>query len=1327
MKTLPYLLFILSQIIVFFVSSDLLAQNQTARQTDLGNIWYWEYLPPGYNTNTDSYPLLVFLHGIGERGPADGSQLNRVLRNGPPDQIRDGNDFPFIVVSPQLVDFRGNWRPQDVDRVIEHAKNVYRVDENRIYLTGLSLGGGGVWGYLQNFPQKIAAAAPIAGSGNTPSLACVIADENIPIWVFHGDNDRTINRNISIRMVNAINACDPPIDPQVRLTLYPGVGHNSWDRAYRLDNSLHDPNLYEWLEMQSMSAISVDAGSDQTVILPQNTIGITGNASSSGAITSYLWEKVSGPTATLVNENTSILTLNSLIEGIYIFRLTVEDDGGGSASDEVQITVLASNQPPNASAGPDRQIKLPTNSLSLSGSGSDPDGTITSYQWSQILGGSANLSGDNTPNLNLSNLEVGSYTFELVVFDDDGASASDEVIVTVLEADNLAPSADAGVDQQINLPTNSVNLIGSGSDSDGSVDNYLWEKTSGPTATLTNTDLPTLSVSNMVQGVYTFSLTVTDNDGDSDSDEVQVTVVAANQSPNVDAGPDRQIKLPTNSLSLSGTGSDPDGTVASYQWSQVLGGNADLSGANTPNLALSNLEVGSYTFELVVFDNDGASASDEVIVTVLEADNLAPSADAGVDQQINLPTNSINLIGSGSDSDGSVDNYLWEKTSGPTATLINTDLPTLSVSNMVQGVYTFSLTVTDNDGDSDSDEVRVTVVAANQSPAADAGPNVFITLPTSSTTLIGSGSDPDGIISNFLWEQLNGPVISSISNPNLSTTTITNLTTEGVYLFNLIVTDNDGATNNDEVTVTVGPQPNVPPVVSAGDDIFISLPTNNVTINGTANDPDGSIVSFNWVKLSGPTSTLSNENTSMLTASNLVAGSYTFELRVVDNLGAESSDQVLITVSPEEVNESPTANAGSDISITLPVNSTTLAGSGIDPDGTIVSFDWDQIFGPTPATLSQENTENLVVNDLVEGTYRFEFTVTDDDGAIDTDVSQVTVNAANIPPNVNAGVNRVLTLPTSSIILNGIASDIDGSISLIFWEQINGPNIATLSDDNTLNLSVSGLIAGVYTFRLNASDNTGAISADEVNVTVNEPANQSPIVNAGPDLSVTLPNNSINISGTANDSDGSIVTILWEQNDGPSIATLINEDNLTLTANDLTEGEYIFRISVFDDDGATDFDDVRVVVNPEAINEFPTVNAGPNRTIVLPTNSIIINSTASDPDGTIESFLWSKSGGPPSTLSNINTASLTVSNMVEGNYSFRIRVTDDEGGQAEDEVIVTVQPQMVNQSPVTNAGDDISITLPTNSVTIFGAASDPDGSIASYLWEQTAGPAATLL
>jgi len=216
---------------------------------------YYLYLPSAYKGGEHQYPLLVFLHGSGEKGNSESNPaiLDRVLKNGPPKLIQKNQwspQYPMIVVSPQC--HEGGWNAGKIYDFIQYISHIYRVNESRIYLTGLSMGGFGTFNYLQTYGDSagIAAAVPICGGGN-PGKAGNLT--YTPLWIFHGDADNTVNVNQSIRMYDAIVAEEPPVLP--RLTIYNGVGHNSWTRTYDesgigTGNEKYDSyniSVYDWL------------------------------------------------------------------------------------------------------------------------------------------------------------------------------------------------------------------------------------------------------------------------------------------------------------------------------------------------------------------------------------------------------------------------------------------------------------------------------------------------------------------------------------------------------------------------------------------------------------------------------------------------------------------------------------------------------------------------------------------------------------------------------------------------------------------------------------------------------------------------------------------------------------------------------------------------------------------------------------------------------------------------------------------------------------------------------------------------------------------------
>ena len=983
---------------------------------------------------------------------------------------------------------------------------------------------------------------------------------------------------------------------------------------------------------------------------------------------------------------------------------------------------------PTSDAGADINITLPTNTVIINGSGTSETGVL-GYAWTKKSGGNATLVNATSAILTVQDLEEGVYVFELEVIDANG-SAFDEVTVTVFPLGfNHIPVASAGADQTITLPLNAITLNGSGSDEDGTIVTYEWIQLSGPSpATMANADQASVNLTDLVEGLYEFQLTVTDDQSATASATAKVTVnpQAANQLPTVNAGPNKTIYLPVNQITITATASDPDGTIVTILWEKRTGPAATLQNTDKLTFTATDLVQGSYVFRITVTDDRGGSKFDEVTVQVLQA-NQSPTANAGADQTITLPTSSIVLHGQGNDPDGSIASYAWTKVSGGAGTLNNGNTADLTVTNMVQGVYVFGLTVTDNNGATGYDEVKVTVNAApvNNPPVVSAGPDRNITLPTSTLTLNGTATDPDTPLT-YAWTQKSGPA-ATMSTQNTLNLGLSNLVA-GSYTFNLKATDSKGASANDDAIVTVLPNTvNQPPVANAGVNKFITLTiTNSTTLTGIGADPDGTIASVEWTKVTGPSVTMGGTDTNTLTLNNLVEGEYVFQFTVTDNLGAIGSDQVTVSVGASNV--PPTVNAGGDQTITLPTDFITLSATASDPDGTIAQYAWTHLSGPTP-TENGANTANLELTGMVGGTYRYEVEVTDNSGAKATD--QVTVfvqTSSNKFPIVTVEGDKSVFLPTNTVILTGTAQDVDGTILSTVWTHESGPAVPTMLNETTETLTALNLVEGVHVFRLTAQDDDGDQAYDEVTVTVFSAAtNQAPIANGGGNKILQLPTNTITLIGTGTDSDGTITTYKWTKVSGPSTGSLVTPNSSSLKLNGLIEGVYTLMLTVTDNDGAQATALVTVTVIPASVNQNPLANAGQNQTIILPTDNTHLVGSGFDPDGTIQTYAWSKVNGPAAgTITSPSAQLTTLTGLLEGVYTFRLTVTDNNGATGFDDVVVNVTTSAANKIPTASAGGNQSIFLPTTTTNLFGSGSDADGSITAYTWKKINGGTVTM-
>jgi predicted peptidase len=200
-------------------------------------IRYLLALPADYDKQPDQkWPLVLFLHGSGERG----DDIEKVKVHGPPKLVSAGKDFPFVLVSPQC-ESGNRWNPQELAKLVEHVANTYRIDRQRLYVTGLSMGGSGTWSLVTEFPGMFAAAIPICGRGD---LTAAEKLKHTPTWIFIGAKDRAE----TVQNCEAMAAELKKAGGDVQLKVYPDLPHDCWTVTYE------NPEVYAWLLKQRLPA-----------------------------------------------------------------------------------------------------------------------------------------------------------------------------------------------------------------------------------------------------------------------------------------------------------------------------------------------------------------------------------------------------------------------------------------------------------------------------------------------------------------------------------------------------------------------------------------------------------------------------------------------------------------------------------------------------------------------------------------------------------------------------------------------------------------------------------------------------------------------------------------------------------------------------------------------------------------------------------------------------------------------------------------------------------------------------------------------------------------
>jgi hypothetical protein len=536
------------------------------------------------------------------------------------------------------------------------------------------------------------------------------------------------------------------------------------------------------------------------------------------------------------------------------------------------------------------------------------------------------------------------------------------------------------------------------------------------------------------------------------------------------------------------------------------------------------------------------------------------------------------------------------------------------------------------------------------------------------------------------------------------------------------------------------PPPNQPPTVNAGADQTITLP-NTAQLTGTVSDdglPSPGTLTYTWSKISGREESenvvvFSDPHSLITTVTFPASDVYVLRLTVSDG-ALTSSDDVTVTVNPAP---NGTGLLGQYYNDPTPANHfTTLILSRIDP---VINFDWgfsppgaamqNDIFtvrwtGKVQAVVSgahvfttaaddgvrlwingqlvidnwedqAETTRDSAPITLVAGQFydvRMEFYDNTEDAVarlfwsypgqtrMVIPQSQLHPPGTNQPPTVNAGADRTITMPGTT--LTGLASD-DGlpppGVLTTTWSRVSGPGTVTFGNANGLSTTASFSTSGTYVLRLTASD-SALTRTDDVTITVNPapPVNQPPTVNAGADQTITLPA-AASVAGTASD-DGApnppaALTTTWSLVTGSGTVTFGNANALSTTASFSTNGTYVLRLTA-SDSALTRTDDVTITVNPASpMNQPPTVNAGTDQTITLPAGAGL-SGTATD-DGlpnppAVLSTTWSRVSGPGTvTFGNANALSTTASFSTNGTYVLRLTASDSALTRTDD-VTITV-------------------------------------------------------
>jgi RHS repeat-associated protein len=597
----------------------------------------------------------------------------------------------------------------------------------------------------------------------------------------------------------------------------------------------------------------------------------------------------------------------------------------------------------------------------------------------------------------------------------------------------------------------------------------------------------------------------------------------------------------------------------------------------------------------------------------------------------------------------------------------------------------------------------------NQAPVVNAGADQTVNLPAP-ISLQGSATD-DGLPSNTLnvtWSRVSGPGNVTFTTPSSLFTSAT-FSAAGVYVLRL--TANDLVlTSTDEVQITVNPVPtNHGPTANAGPDQSAAIkgnlivnPGNDLPLlngeipgwieeQGTSWSKGNSSIpglpdphrgnSFFWVGTEGGYAELRQDIDVSAYAAGIATGTQQFEIQAYIRQVIECFIPDIPQVTVEFRNAQNNAVLG-----------TAQSFSGYAPNWALV-----QGVNTAPVGTGWIRVRLIAINNCGP-------------------TADVYFDSISLRPVGNAAVK-----------LNGAVNDDGlpfGSSVSAHWTAVSGPAPVTFSSPDAANSGALFTTPGTYVLRLTSTD--GQLSAsDDTTVTIS-PQDQAPVVSGTTQQTITLPDSAL-LNGIVSDDGlplGSSVSITWKKDSGPGIVTFSNPNAAVTTASFSTPGFYALSFNADDSEYAstTPF---YVSVNSPNSNQAPVVDAGPDRSIVLPTNSTTLNGNVADdglPAGSTLQLQWTQVSGPaPATFANAGSAVTNVQLSTAGTYVLRLTASDGQLS-ASDDVSVTVIAQ--NQRPTVNAGPDAQ-TILSQPVQLNGSASDdglPVGNTPTTTWTEFSGP-----
>lgn len=1298
------------------------------------------WLPDDYNTTGNKrYPLYIFLHGGGESGSSNITQVTNQslpyhIKNGfkPFSLDNNGDTVKWIVVSPHVAtSTNSSYSYPHVRWMLPWLLDHYRIDTTLMGVGGLSMGGRGTWSMMRdaNFAKRLAFIQPMNGVGDeSESLSNfnISVQQGLGILMSSGQHDGTFT-SVSNTYNNKILAAGPQ-PGKYFYYIVPGAAHNAaaWNPPVTRDIDWFGGKCM-WDTVLGMRRVydntTAFADYDKEFHLPSNSVTINGEAhpKSGRTISSTVWTKVSGPsTYNIVSPNSTTTNVINLVKGYYKFRLTVTDNMGSTSVDEVVVNVLdplpgePENNPPVANAGSDKTVDYPNNtSTTLNGSGTDSDGSITSYHWQAISGNPANvvITSPNSATTTVTGFTVaGEYLFVLTVTDDDNDTDTDTVKVTV-----TSPFiADV---REVVVTEYKVIFI----KSDSTAHANYWVSGQGSKVIPFNGGHKFADGSG---GLYEALLRKANGD-----------IYAHNNStPNLEFLQYDTFGLPFKAIKVlsylrTRVAIRDDSTIwaSGYNTYRWFGSNQN---AVLTKWAKIPGQPAGVKFKLIT--KGGATGSGQLVAVASNGTVYTVNDNTTTWASKTLPGNPSHVFGSLNGFYVALINgkpYGWGQRmylTGSTGTIstyealaddwgINGSSVADSIIDMAVNDNTIHYITGDNKlwgfGDNAQGEVGLGWELVNRAEVYDGEQYVWNWLNATQPNYQDNAfvSSPQEITQGRSYRRVwagNYYAFYKYAQELITGDLYSWGRNKGIVLGNGIAASNESQIPNSMDVlaptkvqpfnyVTPAPSSFVKGTVSAGNNQAISV--SSTTLTGTAtpghtNTWSYSIAGYQWTKLSGPSCIITSPNSSSTSVTGMSTGTYIFELKVTDNNTATMTDTVVVTVNaiPPRIVASASYTGGGTASLSSTINS---------PDG-IRRIMWSVLkrpnqpkfsvfnagsstFAGTGAIVADSGVTRRVKHfwkshDLLDTMYERAI------GGRDTRHG-LPVNASSL--NTATVTNYDSSRSVTAAVRRGVDVYMVGYPSNAYGNPITVANHMTWFREIRDSAEANGVEFWVGTTQPRTDGSApqtrfrDAADSIRANFPNNYVEHYRPL--AVPNGTTIRPelaygdNIHVNVSGHKVLANNWIGTNPFK-NLAKGTAVIANEGAQNTTVSGLTQGLWKFMAAVEDTNGYVSYQVVELNVPADPTNLPPVADAGDDQ-IIIGTSTVLDGRFSFDPDGTIVSYSWEKVVGPADDFIAQPSSALTEVQFTNpGVYTYRLTVFDNSGVSNADLIEVSVALHQVD-------------------------------------------------